>query len=68
MSEIIDKDVKTREVWRKAIAHFKKIGEEIQSEVMKVFLKAKTFNLSVIRGMICVEDISSVVKQDRKNI
>ena len=38
MSEIIDKDVKTkREVWErdKAIAHFKKIGEKYKAEIIE---------------------------------
>ena len=38
MSEIIDKDVKTRrEVWKrdKAIAHFKKIGENYKAEIIE---------------------------------
>ncbi len=38
MSEIIDKDVKTRrEVWKrdKAIAHFKKIGEKYKAEIIE---------------------------------
>ncbi len=38
MSEIIDKDVKTRkEVWKrdKAISHFKKIGEKYKAEIIK---------------------------------
>ena len=38
MSEIIDKDVKTRrEVWQrdKAIAHFKKIGEKYKAEIIE---------------------------------
>ncbi len=38
MSEIIDKDVKTRrEVWErdKAISHFKKIGEKYKAEIIK---------------------------------
>ena len=38
MSEIIDKDVKTkREVWNrdKAISHFKKIGENYKAEIIK---------------------------------
>lgn len=38
MSEIIDKDVKTRrEIWKrdKAIAHFKKIGEKYKAEIIE---------------------------------
>ncbi len=38
MSEIIDKDVKTRrEVWerKKAISHFKKIGEKYKAEIIE---------------------------------
>ncbi len=38
MSEIIDRDVKTkREVWKrdKAIAHFKKIGEKYKAEIIE---------------------------------
>ena len=38
MSEIIDRDVKTRrEVWKrdKAISHFKKIGEKYKAEIVK---------------------------------
>ena len=38
MSEIIDKDVKTRrEIWErdKAIAHFKKIGEKYKAEIIE---------------------------------
>ena len=38
MSEIIDRDVKTkREVWKrdKAISHFKKIGEEYKAEIIE---------------------------------
>ena len=38
MSEIIDRDVKTRrEVWekKKAISHFKKIGENYKAEIIE---------------------------------
>ena len=38
MSEIIDRDVKTkREIWerKKAIAHFKKIGEKYKAEIIE---------------------------------
>ena len=38
MSEIVDRDVKTRrEVWEreKAIKHFKKIGEEYKAEIIE---------------------------------
>ncbi len=48
MSEIIDRDVKTkREVWErdKAIAHFKKIGEKYKAEIIESI--PKTEELSV---------------------
>ena len=60
MSEIIDRDVKTkREVWPrdKAIKHFKKIGEKYKAEIIEVFLKMKSFQFIImeIRGTIYVE-------------
>ena len=60
MSEIIDRDVKTkREVWErnKAISHFKKLEKNIKLKLLKVYLKTKSslFIIMVIHGMIYVE-------------
>ena len=59
MSEIIDRDVKTRrEVWEreKAISHFKKIGENYKVEIIESIPKMKNFHIiMVILGMIYVE-------------
>ena len=48
MSEIIDKDVKTRrEVWerKKAIAHFKKIGEKYKAEIIESIPKSEELSI-----------------------
>ena len=48
MSEIIDKDVKTRrEVWQrdKAIAHFKKIGEKYKAEIIESIPKSEELSV-----------------------
>ncbi|MDC3157092.1 threonine--tRNA ligase [Candidatus Pelagibacter bacterium] len=48
MSEIIDKDVKTRrEVWKreKAIAHFKKIGEKYKAEIIESIPKSEELSV-----------------------
>ena len=48
MSEIIDKDVKTRrEVWErdKAIAHFKKIGEKYKAEIIESIPKGEELSV-----------------------
>jgi threonyl-tRNA synthetase len=48
MSEIIDKDVKTRrEVWErdKAIAHFKKIGEKYKAEIIESIPKEEELSV-----------------------
>ena len=48
MSEIIDKDVKTRrEVWQrdKAIAHFKKIGEKYKAEIIESIPKGEELSV-----------------------
>ncbi len=48
MSEIIDRDVKTkREVWKrdKAISHFKKIGEEYKAEIIKSIPKNEALSI-----------------------
>ena len=48
MSEIIDKDVKTRrEVWKrdKAIAHFKKIGEKYKAEIIESIPKDEELSI-----------------------
>ena len=60
MSEIIDRDVKTRrEVWErnKAINHFKKIGEKYKAEIIESIPKNEElqFITMVILGMIYVE-------------
>ena len=59
MSEIIDRDVKTkREVWdrNKAITHFNKIGEKYKAEIIKSIPKNENFpfTIMVILGMIYV--------------
>ena len=49
MTEIIDRDVKTkREVWKRkdAIEHFKKIGENYKAEIIEDHSRMKSFNLS----------------------
>ncbi len=48
MSEIIDRDVKTkREVWKrdKAISHFKKIGEEYKAEIIESIPKNEELSI-----------------------
>ena len=48
MSEIIDKDVKTRrEVWKRteAIAHFKKIGEKYKAEIIESIPKNEELSI-----------------------
>ena len=48
MSEIIDKDVKTRrEVWKreKAISHFKKIGEKYKAEIIETIPKSEELTI-----------------------
>jgi len=48
MSEIIDRDVKTRrEVWArdKAIAHFKKIGEKYKAEIIESIPKSEELSI-----------------------
>ena len=60
MSEIIDRDVKTkREVWERseAIKHFKKIGEKYKAEIIESIPKNEDylFIITEILGMICVE-------------
>jgi len=48
MSEIIDKDLKTRrEVWQrdKAIAHFKKIGEKYKAEIIESIPKSEELSV-----------------------
>ena len=60
MSEIIDRDVKTRrEVWKrdKAIAHFKKIGEKYKAEIIESIPETKNylFIIMVTLGMIYAE-------------
>jgi len=48
MSEIIDRDVKTRrEVWarEKAIAHFKKIGEKYKAEIIESIPKSEELSI-----------------------
>ena len=48
MSEIIDKDVKTRrEVWerKKAISHFKKIGEKYKAEIVESIPKNEELSI-----------------------
>ena len=60
MSEIIDKDVKTRrEVWDrdKAIKHLKRLEKSIRQKLSKVFLKVRSFQftITVILGTIYVE-------------
>ena len=60
MSEIIDRDVKTRrEVWErdKAINHFKKIGEKYKAEIVESIPQNEELSIIImeILGMICVE-------------
>ena len=60
MSEIIDRDVKTkREVWERdeAISHFKKIEKNIRQKLFKVFLKMRNYPSITMEklGMIYVE-------------
>ena len=62
MSEIIDRDVKTRrEVWDrdKAIDHFKKIGEKYKAEIIESIPKTRNFLFIImeILGTIYVEDL-----------
>ena len=48
MSEIIDRDVKTkREVWErgKAISHFKKIGEKYKAEIIESIPKSEEISV-----------------------
>ena len=48
MSEIVDKDVKTkREVWEreKAINHFKKIGEKYKAEIIESIPKNEELSI-----------------------
>ena len=48
MSEIIDRDVKTRrEVWErnKAITHFKKIGEKYKAEIIESIQKSEELSV-----------------------
>jgi threonyl-tRNA synthetase len=48
MSEIIDKDVKTRrEVWKRdeAIAHFKKMGEKYKAEIIEAIPKSEELSV-----------------------
>ena len=50
MSEIIDQDVKTkREVWerKKAINHFKKIGEKYKAEIIESIPDSEELSISV---------------------
>ena len=60
MSEIIDRDVKTkREVWKrdKAIEHFKKLEKNIKLRLLRAFLKMKNYQyiIMVTLGTIYVE-------------
>ena len=60
MSEIIDRDVKTRrEVWKRdqAISHFKKIGENIRLKSSRAYPKMRSylFTTTEILGTIYVE-------------
>ena len=62
MSEIIDRDVKTkREVWQRneAIAHFKKLEKNIKLKLLKVFLKMRNSQSITMEtlGMIYAEDL-----------
>ena len=47
MSEIIDRDVKTKEVWErgKAISHFKKIGEKYKAEIIESIPKSEEISV-----------------------
>ena len=48
MSEIIDRDVKTkREIWErdKAIAHFRKIGEKYKAEIIDIIPKNEELSI-----------------------
>ena len=61
MSEIIDRDVKTkREVWKRedAIKHFKKIGEKYKAEIIEGIPKRKNYQFIImaIHGMIYAGD------------
>ena len=73
MSEIIDRDVKTRrEVWErdKAINHFKKIGEKYKAEIIESIPKNE--ELSVYHHGdswhdLCRESSFSIFKQNWKS-
>ena len=71
MSEIIDRDVKTkREVWErdKAIAHFKKIGEKYKAEIIESIPANEELSIyhMAIPGMIYVEPpFSSQVRLEK---
>lgn len=61
MMEIVDRDDKTtREVWerKKAVEHFKSIGEHYKAEIIDLFLVRKKYQfIFMVSGMICVEDL-----------
>ena len=67
MSEIIDRDVKTkREVWERdeALNHFKKIGEKYKAEIIESIPKVRNFPFIIMGtlGMIYAVDTFSIFK------
>ena len=67
MAEIIDEDVKTKEVWTRenAIKHFKKIGEKYKAEIIEN-IPNESFQFVITEKLMIVQRAHIVFGKNRK--